>query len=331
MKKTLFTFLLITVFAILTACGTNSANTANDKTTGAQPANNSASESAPAAKEEVVAVKHQLGEAKVIKNPKKVVVFDFGVLDSLDRLGVEVTALPKDGIPTYLAKYKDDKYVNAGTLFEPDFEKIYALKPDLIIISGRAAKAYEELNKIAPTVQMAIDTQKYSESFAENMKTLGRIFGKEKEVEAELATIDKSIQTLKNQAFASGKKALIVLTTGGKVSAYGPGSRFGLIHDVFGIAPVDENIQVSTHGMSVTFEYIAEKNPDYLFVIDRDAVVSGSSSNPAKQVIENDLVKKTKAFKENHIAYLDANYWYLSGGGLASMSEMIKEVQNGLK
>ncbi|HHY60572.1 MAG TPA: ABC transporter substrate-binding protein, partial [Clostridia bacterium] len=87
---------------------------------------------------------------------------------------------------------------------------------------------------------------------------------------------------------------------------------------------VDENIEDSTHGMSISFEYIAEKNPDYLFVVDRDAVVAGQAA--AKDVIENDLVKNTKAYRDGKIIYLDPNYWYLSGGGLVSVSEMIKEV-----
>ena len=55
------------------------------------------------------------------------------------------------------------------------------------------------------------------------------------------------------------------------MSAYGPNSRFGLVHDVLGYKAVDEKIDVSTHGQNITFEYIVEKNPDVLFVIDRDA------------------------------------------------------------
>ena len=60
------------------------------------------------------------------------------------------------------------------------------------------------------------------------------------------------------------EKALIVLGSEGKVSAYGPNSRFGLIHDVFGFKPADEKIEVSTHGQNVSFEYIVETNPDIL-------------------------------------------------------------------
>jgi len=38
-------------------------------------------------------------------------------------------------------------------------------------------------------------------------------------------------------------------------------------------------------------------------------------------------VKKTTAYKDGKIIYLNPDYWYLSGGGLASVSEMVKEIE----
>ena len=315
LRKLFLGTLMLMLVLSLAACG-SSANTAQD-------------DSASQEGEEIV-VKHQLGETKVKKNPKNVVVFDFGVLDSLDKLGVEVAGVPQANVPPYLKKYGAGDYANVGSLKEPDFEKISSLGPDLIIISARQSDQYEEFSKIAPTIFMGVDTSRYMESFTENMETLGKIFGKEAEVEKELKAINETIEKVKEKASASDKKALIILTTGGKTSAYGPGSRFGLIHDVLGVKPVDKNIKAATHGMSVSFEYIAEKNPDYLFVIDRDQVVSGEGGQPAEQVLDNDLVKGTKAYQNKNIVYLDPNYWYLSGGGLVSLGEMVKEVEAAL-
>ncbi|TCP52619.1 substrate-binding family protein [Tumebacillus sp. BK434] len=82
----------------------------------------------------------------------------------------------------------------------------------------------------------------------------------------------------------------------------------------------------SEHGQSISFEYIAEKNLEYLFVIDRGSVVEGQTKTTAQQLAENELVKKTKAFTNNHIVYLDSNYWYLSGGGLESVGAMIDQI-----
>lgn len=275
-----------------------------------------------------ITVKHELGTTKVPENPKKVVVFDYGVLDSMDKLGIKVTGVPQDNLPPYLKKYKSSKYENVGGLMEPDFDKISEIHPDLIIISGRQQDNYNEFKKIAPTVYMGLDTAKYMDSFKENMETLGKIFNKEDAVKKQLAGIDDSIDSLHAKAEKVNGKALIVLTTGGKVNAFGPGSRFGIIHDVFGVPAADKHIKASIHGQNVSFEYIMKTNPDYLFVIDRDAAI-GQGGN-AKSIIENDLVKKTNAYKNKHIVYLDPGYWYLSGGGLVSVSEMVKEVRNAI-
>ncbi|WP_317618411.1 siderophore ABC transporter substrate-binding protein [Paenibacillus sp. PL91] len=326
MKKSLPVLFILVLFAmVIAACGAN--NSGNNGAANAPSNEAPAATEAPALTE--VTVKHQLGETVVPVNPAKVVVFDFGTLDTLDKLGVEVAALPQANIPSYLEKYKDAKYVNAGSLKEPDFEKVNELAPDLIIISGRQSDAYEELSKIAPTIFMGVDTKNFMGSFEENVKTLGQIFNKSTEAEAELVTIKASIQALNEKAAASGKNGLIILANEGAISAYGKASRFGIIHDVFGVAAADENIEVSTHGQSVTYEYVAEKDADYLFVIDRNQVVAGEGN--AHDSVENELVKNTKAYKEGNIIYLNPDFWYLSGGGLISVAAMVEEIDAAVK
>ena len=108
------------------------------------------------------------------------------------------------------------------------------------------------------------------------------------------------------------------------MSAYGPSSRFGVIHDVFGLKPADEKIEVSTHGQSITFEYIMETNPDVLFVIDRNCG-SRRRSQCRKTQLKMNLLKKTTAYKEDKIIYLDPDSWYLSGGGLQSVKRWLKK------
>lgn len=321
MKKILMTMMLFALMAVLVACGSKDEDATDDKTTG--------DKTEPKVEEtetaEPMIITHDLGETTVEKNPEKVVVFDFGMLDTLDELGVEVAGVPQKNIPSYLSKYEDSKYVNVGGLKEPDFEAIHAMKPDVILISGRQSAMYDELSEIAPTIFVGVDTTNYMESFKENMEMVAELFGKEDEMKAELADIDERIAAINEKSSKSDAKSLIILGNEGKVSAYGLSSRFGIIHDVFGFKAADEKLEVSTHGQSITFEYILETNPDILFVIDRDAAIGGDAS--AKDSIENDLVKKTNAYKDGKIIYLDPDYWYLSGGGLQSVKEMIKEVE----
>ncbi|MDV2887911.1 ABC transporter substrate-binding protein, partial [Alkalihalophilus pseudofirmus] len=89
--------------------------------------------------------------------------------------------------------------------------------------------------------------------FKKNMKLVGEIFGKEDQVAAKLKEIDSTVAKVHKEASEANKKALVVMANEGKVSAFGPSSRFGIIHDVYGFKPADEKIEVSTHGQSVTF------------------------------------------------------------------------------
>ncbi|SFE15306.1 iron complex transport system substrate-binding protein [Lentibacillus persicus] len=279
--------------------------------------------------QEKVTVSHELGETDVPENPDDVVVFDYGILDTMDKLGIEPAGVPKGSIPSYLEKYESDAYTNVGSLKEPDFDELARIDPDLIIISGRQSSLYDQLEEIAPTVYLGVDTTRYMDSFKENMSKIGTIFDKQDEVDQELQNIEQSLVDLKDKSSSSVENSLIILANDDKISAYGPSSRFGLIHDVFGVPPVDEGIDASTHGMNVSFEYVVEQDPEMLYVVDRSAVVGGETS--AKQLVENELVEKTTAYQNDNIVYLNPDYWYLSGGGLISVQEMINEISKSLE
>lgn len=276
---------------------------------------------------EKITVTHKLGETEVPKNPSRVIVFDYGIADALNTLDVEIIGLPKSSLPSLLSKYEDGKYENVGSLKEPDMEKVYELKPDLIIMSGRLESYYEELNKIAPTIYLGVDNTDYLGSFKKNMETLGQIFDKEKDVKAQVAKVEEAISKVNEKA--EGVNALIALANDNAFSVYGEGSRFGIIHKEFGIEAVDKTIESSTHGQKASFEYILDKNPDYLFVIDRAAVTGGNTS--AKEMFDNEIIKKTDAYKNGNIVYLDADVWYTISGGIESTQKMVDEVLEALK
>ncbi len=278
---------------------------------------------------ETITITHELGETPVTTNPQKVVVFDYGILDALDSLGVNVIGVVQSGLPDYLTKYAGEEYSSIGTLKEPDMEAIFALTPDLIIISGRQADYYEELNKIAPTIHLGIDNADYLGSFKNNMDILGQIFGKEKEVSSKVEEIEKAIAELNAKVTEKNINGLITLANDGAFSVYGQESRFGIIHKEFGVTPVDTTIDAGTHGQKATFEYVAEKNPQYLFVVDRAAVTGGNTS--AKELFDNELVARTDAYKNDNIVYLDPTIWYTSVGGFTSTLKMVEEVDAAIK
>lgn len=319
-KKLVYT--LVASLGILALAGCGAATNASQGTT--QEVTQTVNEIA-----EPVKVVHSLGETEVPRNPQNIVVFDIGTLDALETLGVEVGGVVSSNIPDYLVKYEGNEYEKVGELFEPDLEKIYALEPELIIIGARQADFYEELSKIAPTICMTVDNTDYLGSFKTNMNYLGEIFNKEQEVAERLNAIDEEITEVHAKAEEKGINGLIVLANDNAINVYGEGSRFGIIHDEFGVEAVDKTIEVSNHGQRASFEYIVEQNPDYIFVVDRAAVAGGENS--AKALIENDLVKTTDAYKNDRIIYLDPNAWYVAGGGFISTQIMIDEMTAALE
>lgn len=282
-----------------------------------------------ASTDSTITVEHASGTtANVPVNPEKVFTFDLGVLDTMDALGVDPAGVPEAAYPEALEQYGADSYPKIGSLKEPDFEAVSAGAPDLIIISGRTAGAYEELSKIAPTINLAVDEARPMESFAEQTVTLGRIFNKEAVVEEKLAALDVTIDETKAKAADAGK-GLIVLTSGGEVTAYGAGSRFGIIHDVLGVTPAAEVKTEGTHGEAVSFEYIKDVNPDILYVINRDTAV-GSEAAAADPTLDNELVKSTKAAQNNKVISLDPASWYIVGYGLNNVQAMADAVADSL-
>lgn len=277
------------------------------------------------AQQENITVVHELGEVQAAKNPQTVVVFDYGLLDTLDSFGVEVAGVVKSSLPSYLGKFRADQYADIGTLFEPNFERIYELQPDLILVSGRQAQVFAELNRIAPTIYLTIDTQDYWGSFSSNLRLLGEIFDRRELVESELAGIKDAIDAINAQAAGLGSSALILMANDGSLSVYGPGSRFGVIHKEFGFLAADSNIEVVNHGQNVSFECLVQVNPDLIFVIDRAATAGGSIS--AQQVMDNPLVRMVEAYRNDNIYYLNSQVWYTASGGLVGTKIMVEDLK----
>ncbi|MBO0461483.1 MULTISPECIES: siderophore ABC transporter substrate-binding protein [Enterococcus] len=317
MKKIVLGFLVMASLG-LAACGNNEAQTSETTASSA------------VATDSKLTVKDSNGESvEVQQNPEKVVVFDNGSLDTLDALGVgdKVVGAATKNLPAYLEKYQEVE--SAGGIKEPDLEKINEMQPDLIIISGRQRDYQEQLSQIAPTLFLALDSEKPWESMQENVTTLGKIFDKETEADEKLADLNEKITEVKEKASALDQTALVTLVNEGQLSAYGSGSRFGLVHDLFGFKQADDQIEASTHGQSVSYEYVLEKNPGILFVIDRTQAIGGDTSND--NVAANELVAQTDAGKNDQVISLQPDVWYLSGGGLESMNLMIEDVNQALK
>lgn len=281
--------------------------------------------SSPIAEDGEITIVHELGETNIQNNPETLVVFDYGILETLDYLEIEVSGIVKSSLPQHLEHLNKEEIANIGTLFEPDFELLARMQPDLIIISSRQAELYNQLKEIAPTIYLALNNQEYLASIETNFSILGEIFTEKQDELVEMYDdLTSKVDTLSTLTQSSTLEGLVIMVNSNQISALGLGSRFDMVHSVFGVKPADENIDISTHGQNVNFEYLSQTNPDILFVIDRGIITEGQGT--AQALLDNSLVNQTNAAKNDKIIHLNPEPWYISTGGYLSTIAIIEDI-----
>lgn len=264
------------------------------------------------------------GLSRIPVNPRVVAVLDIAALDTISAIGVDVAGVPTLHYPPYLAKFDESRYRKVGSLFEPDYEALNALSPDLIIVGGRSSPKYAQVAKLAPTIDLTPDFQHRVDSAISHAQLLGKIFGKQAEVARLTGKLRASVESLRARTAKMGT-GLLVMTSGGRIGALGPKSWFGTLYNDFGVEPVTSKLDDGPHGQVISSEFILETNPDWLYVIDRDAAI-GEKGASARQLLDNELVRQTKAWKAGHVVYLDPVSWYIVGDGLTALQSMADEV-----
>ncbi|MFP3976459.1 MULTISPECIES: siderophore ABC transporter substrate-binding protein [Marinobacter] len=278
---------------------------------------------APVQSAELLTIDHAQGQTQVHMLPKTVAVLDWSTLDTMTALGVEAQGIPRSNIlPPMLDQYADARFVRIGSLFEPDYEALQNLKPDLIILGRRAGAQYQEVSKYGPTLDLTPDPKDMLGSVVRNTEILGQIFDRQQKAAELTEKLKTSVSQLQKLSAEQGT-GLTLLTSGGKMSAFGIGTRFGMIHDVFGVTPAVADLKVGRHGQSVSYEFLLEANPDWLFVMDRDAAI-GRDGIAAQGMMDNELVQATEAGAKGQIVYLEPVSWYLlDNSGLRVMQKNV--------
>ncbi len=248
----------------------------------------------------------EAAELEVPYDPQRIAILDMASLDILDALGVgdRVVGTASTSLE-YLQDYINDDIANLGTIKEADLEAVMACEPDVIFIGGRLSSSYDALSEIAPVVYLATDTELgVVESVRQNATTIASMFGLEDKVDELMADFDARITALSE--FAAGKTAIVGLVTSGSYNVLGNDGRCSMIGREIGFENigVDANIDTSTHGNEASFEFIVEKAPDYIFVLDRDAAIGTDGAKLAQEIMENELVMGTDAYKNGNIVYL---------------------------
>lgn len=270
------------------------------------------------------------------KQPERLIVLDYGFLDTLDALGVEgVVGIAANGGKGNVPAHLKDKYApsdaiqDVGSLKEINLEAVAAAEPDVIFISGRQSAYYEDLKEITPNVLfIGSDNENYVEGLYESVDLAAKIFDKEEKAEELKAAFQEKVDAVKEKT-AGYENALVAMYNEKKISGFdnGEDSRFAYVYNDFGFTPVTTDIETSSHGSDFSYESILNVNPEVLLVIDRTV----SDLETLKAEVENDIIKKTRAYEEGKIVYLDGINWYFSSNGITTEAAKLDEILNELK
>lgn len=270
---------------------------------------------------------HAQGETVLPGVPEKVFVIDWAAYDNLTALGVEVDGAPGSNAPAYLADQLPEGLFNVGSLFEPDFEGIAAEQPDLVIVAARSAANYPTLSEIAPTVDLSIENTDLVAGVEGNIEKLGEIFGVEDRAAELIADLDAKIEEARAAVEGQGT-GLVLVTNAGSLGVYGPDSRVAWIYNELEIPSVMDEVDDGDHGGDgISFEFLLETDPDWLFVVDRDAGVGNEGA--ARALLDNELMHQTTAWQNEQIIYLDPQAAYITMHGYSGLMLMLDQVIEG--
>ncbi|WP_447927865.1 ABC transporter substrate-binding protein [Vreelandella sp. EE27] len=256
-------------------------------------------------------------------------VFDLGSLDTLDALGAsdQVVGLPKQVLPDYLAHFDADEYTDLGGLKSPDLEVLKQSEPTLIVYTGRQNESKAEFEELAPLFDAGISGDDYLAAFDDNVRTLAEHAGVEEQAETSLETLHSEIEN-QREALEDAPRTLVIMHNDGSYSL----NENPVVHEVLGVATQDipESAERRTFGertfVTLTPETIAEIDPERLLVVDRSAAIG-------QEPLDADELRQqlADAGADNaEVALLSPELWYLSGGGLQSLTLQIEEVVSAL-
>lgn len=219
----------------------------------------------------------------------RIVVLDWGLIEVVLSLGVVPVGVSR---PEWYTRLDGDpplpsSVVDTGLLFQPNFEVLEALKPDLIVVTPWHAPLYALLERVAPIFPVAMFGPGVDIYPAVRAATrqLGTKLGRDREADALLQHADQQIAAAAQTVAATGaaQRPLYLLRAldGRHVSIAGPHSLFGGVSRELGLVNAWQGA-TDPQGMSEADLGALARNPDAQAVLfgTPPAVAAGLSRSP---------------------------------------------------
>lgn len=254
--------------------------------------------------------------------PTSVAVTDNRLFETLEDWGIELVAAPLSLIPSTITAYTSETVsVDLGSHREPDLEALVEADPELVINGQRFSGYYDEIVGYLPNATVIEldprDEESFDQELIRQIEILGQIFQKEEEASQLISDFEDSIARLNAAYEALGSPSLTTLITSGgsiNLSAPGTGRTFGEWYEILGWNAAVGSTEASTddhEGDEVSVEAIAEADPEWILVMDRDAATSSSSEDdyvPANELIaDSSALQNTTAVSEGQVVYMPSD------------------------
>lgn len=286
-----------------------------------------------------VTVEDNTGSVTVAVPPKSVVATDNRLFETLSDWGVALTAAPRALMPTTIAYRDDESIVDLGTHREPDLEAVVAAEPDLILNGGRFAQYQEQLAQLAPDAALVtldpLEDEPLDAELKRAVGVLGQIFGKESEAATLGEELDAAVARAK-AAYDPAQRVMALNSSGGTLGFIAPtiGRTIGPLYPLLGLIPALEVEGESDdhEGDDVSVEAIAEANPDWILVMDRDAAVSADDPafQPADKVLAGSAaLQGVTAVQQGNVVYMPADTY--TNEGIQTYTEFLNSLADAME
>lgn len=323
MRRSLIAVLAAGVLA-LSACGGNT-DSGSEESSAANATGSNATSSAAGATGSAttsVEVEDNNGKHTIAVPPKSVVATDNRTFETLSDWGVELSAAAVSLMPSTISYKTDTSIIDLGTHVEPDLEAVVAVEPDLIINGQRYAQYHDDFVSLAPNATVLEldprDGQPFDSELKRQVNVLGDIFGKQAEAKKLGDDLDAALARVK-AAYNPDDTVMAVITSGGEIGYVVPGAgrTLGPVFDIAGLTPALEVAGSDDHqGDDISVEAIADSNPNWILVMDRDAAVAADDPEykPANEILEgSEALANVPAVQNSQIIYMPADTYTNEG------------------
>ena len=298
------------------------------------------SSSEEAASGTTVSVETNDGAVEVAVPPQSVAAFDNRTFKLLDDWGVELSTGAVSLMRADLSYKDNDQILDTGNHREPNLETIVEADPDVVIIGQRYADYKEDIASLAPEAAMidldVREDQPFGDELKRQVTELGKVFEKEDEAQALVDDYEAAKERVA-AAYDSEDSVMGLITSGGDINYAAPtvGRTLGPVFDDLELTPSLEVEDASEdhQGDDVSVEAIADSNPDWILVMDRDAGVnanSGEEFTPADELIaDSPALQNVTAVAEGNIVYMP-EFTYLDEG-LVTYTEFYNSIADSME